>query len=143
MIRLMLPALCVCLFATPTWAQSPCCPSPCTETCCETTFRTEVSYVPVTTTRIEKYVDQCGCCRTRCVPCTTMKKVCKRVPVTTCRQVAKPCCPPPVVACCPPPVAPCPPPVVASCPPAPCCPAVAAAPRPRLVTRLRSRRVRY
>ena len=50
MVRLVLSALCVCLFVTfPAWAQSPCCADPCTETCCETTYRTVVSYRPVTT----------------------------------------------------------------------------------------------
>ena len=117
MKRLLLSLACLALFAAPAWAQAPgCCP----ETCCETTMQTRVSYVPVTTMRVVKYVDACGCCRTKCVPCTTYRKVCTTVPVTTCRQVAKPCCPAPAVAC---------------CPPAPCCPVAARPVRPRRLAR--------
>jgi hypothetical protein len=117
----------------------PCCTPCCTQVCCKTTYKTVVSYCPVTIYKCERYVDACGCCRTRRVPCTTYKKVCRRVPVTTCTQVAKPCCfPSPAACCCPAPAcvqAPtCCPPTVACCP--------EPAPRPRLVDRLRARRVR-
>ena len=93
MIRLWLPALCVCLFATQTWAQSSCCNNACAETCCNTTIRTDVSYSPVTTQKWEKYIDHCGRCRVRCVPCTTLRTVCQSVPATPCQQVARSCYP--------------------------------------------------
>ena len=133
MNRLLLTLGCFCLFATPAWGQSPCCDTGCVTDCCQTTMQTQVSYVPVTTYKCQKYVDQCGRCLTRRVPCTTYKKVCRTVPVTTCRPVAKPCCPPPVVACAPPPT---------------CCPtSVAVAPRPRprplMVRRMRAPRGQY
>lgn len=74
------------LLATDACAQSPCCDTPCPQTCCSTVWKTQVSYRPVTKLRCEKFVDQCGICRTRWTPYTTYQRVCRRVPVTVCRQ---------------------------------------------------------
>lgn len=99
MVRLLCSVFTVLLLASSAWAQSACCNDPCPQTCCKTVYRLQVTCVPCTVMKCQRYVDACGRCCTRRVPCTVMKKVCRRVPVTVCQQVAPTCCPAPAPCC--------------------------------------------
>ncbi len=68
----------------------PCAPQCCPTTCCTTSYRTVVRCTPVTRYRTVRYVDACGCCRTKCCAYTAYVRTCCRVPVTTCHTVCAP-----------------------------------------------------
>ncbi len=80
------------------------CTSPCVSTCapvcqtvCRTSYITVVKCCPVTYCKKVRYIDCCGCCRTKIVRCTKYVKRCVRVPVTTYTTI---CCAPASTVCC-------------------------------------------
>lgn len=62
------------------------------QTCCHTTYRRVSTCVPVTTYRKVCYRDHCGCCRTKCVPCTRYVRRSYCVPQTTCHTTYRSGC---------------------------------------------------